>query len=500
MTGPGRSHVVFAASEGVPFSKTGGLADVIGALPRALAELGQKVSVILPRYRETPPAPVTLSNLTLPLAGKFHFADVQSVGTDGKSSAQHHLIDCPEFFDRPGLYGEKGVDYRDNAERFAAFSLACLEFLKRQRRPPSVIHCHDWQTALIPVYLRTLYRGDRFFESTSVVLTIHNLGYQGLFPPEILSRLSLGRELFGLEGMEFFGKVNLLKGGIQFSDIVTTVSPTYGREIQTPEFGAGLEGVLAAKAKRIQGILNGVDYNDWNPAGDPHIAARYSATDLNGKIECKKDLLETFGFSKPDLARPVLGIVSRFAAQKGFDLIAEITKDLMKEKLYLVALGSGEKTYESLFLHLAEAYPEKVGVRVAYDNVLAHKIEAGADMFLMPSQYEPCGLNQIYSMKYGTVPLVRATGGLEDTVAPFDGESGTGFKFKEYSGKALLKAIRTALKVYRDREAWKRLVSNGMEQDFSWTQSAQRYLRIYRSLKRAANARAKKAERAAKLG
>ncbi len=476
------ARIVFVASEGVPFSKTGGLADVVGALPKALAANRHPVTVILPRYQMTEAARVSLRNLTLPLQGGLKYADIQEAGkTNG---VRHLLVDCPEYFDRSGLYQMEGVDYPDNAERFAAFCLASIEAMKRQPRAPDVIHCHDWQTALVPIYLHTLYAGDRFFRNTSVLLTIHNLGYQGIFPPEVLSRISLRPEMFTVDGLEYFGKVNLLKGGILYSDAITTVSRKYSREIQTSEFGFGLEGVLAGRAERIHGILNGVDYDEWCPATDRFIAAHYTPQDLTGKQKCKRDLLESMGFRQQDIKgeRPVLGIVSRFAAQKGFDLIAEVADRLLAEDLYLVALGSGDRTYEKLFLGLARKHPDKVAVKVAYDNALAHKIEAGADMFLMPSRYEPCGLNQIYSMKYGTVPIVRATGGLDDTVEPFDGTAGTGFKFGPYSGDALMRAVGQALKVYRQREVWRRVMTNGMAKDFSWAQSAKQFSEIYQSL------------------
>ena len=476
------ARIVFVASEGVPFSKTGGLADVVGALPKALAANRHPVTVILPRYQMTEAARFSLRNLTLPLQGGLKYADIQEAGkTNG---VRHLLVDCPEYFDRSGLYQMEGVDYPDNAERFAAFCLASIEAMKRQPRAPDVIHCHDWQTALVPIYLRTLYAVDRFFHNTSVLLTIHNLGYQGIFPPEVLSRISLRPEMFTVDGLEYFGKVNLLKGGILYSNAITTVSKKYSREIQTSEFGFGLEGVLAGRRERIYGILNGVDYEEWSPGTDRFIAAHYTPQDLTGKQKCKRDLLESMGFRQQDIQRerPVLGIVSRFASQKGFDLIAEVADRLLTEDLTLVALGSGDRTYEKLFLGLARKHPDKVAVKVAYDNVLAHKIEAGADMFLMPSRYEPCGLNQIYSMKYGTVPIVRATGGLDDTVEPFDGTAGTGFKFGPYSGDALMRAVGQALKVYRQREVWRRVMTNGMAKDFSWDQSAKQFSEIYRSL------------------
>ena len=474
--------VAFVASEGVPFSKTGGLADVVGALPKALAALGHDVQVILPRYRITPPGASVpnAQSLTLPLGIGFKFAAVQDAGR--VHQVQTYLIDCPEYFDREGLYQTKGEDYPDNAYRFAAFSLAALEFLKRGATSPDIIHCHDWQTALVPIYLRNLYRDDGYFAKTSVVFTLHNLGYQGLFPPHVLPQISLHAGLFTIDALEYYGMANLLKGGILFSDFITTVSRKYAEEIQTPEFGYGLEGVLHARARRLQGIVNGVDYEQWDPATDKLIAAHYTPAHLEGKVACKKALLATMGVQNPILDRPVIGIVSRFASQKGFDLIAAVAEQLASLDLYIVALGTGEPPHEALFRTMAAKHPEKFLVKIAYDNTLAHQIEAGSNMFLMPSRYEPCGLNQIYSLKYGAVPIVRATGGLDDTIEAFDGKSGTGFKFVEYSPHALLAAIHTALDTYLDPEVWRDLMQRGMSQDFSWTASAKAYAQIYENL------------------
>lgn len=477
-------RIVFVGSEGVPFSKTGGLADVVGALPKALAASGLQVEVVLPRYGMTKPGRVIpqLASVTVPLSSGFRYASIQDGGES--SGVRTYLVDCPEFFDRSGLYQEKGEDYPDNAMRFAAFSLASLEVMKRSASAPDVIHCHDWQTALVPIYLRNLYHQDTFFENTSVLFTIHNLGYQGLFPPHVLPQISLHAGLFNVEGLEFYGHVNLLKGGIIFSDFINTVSQKYAEEIQTPEFGCGLDGVLRTRADRLQGIMNGVDYDAWNPATDKLIAANFTPENLKGKEACKKALLEKMGARAPALGRPVIGIVSRFAAQKGFDLIAEISGPLMAMDLYVVALGAGEPHFEELFRDLAQKYPEKFLVKVAYDNAVAHQIEAGADLFLMPSRYEPCGLNQFYSMKYGTVPVVRATGGLDDSVENFDGKSGTGFKFSEYSSASLLACLKGALEVYRQPKAWRQLIQNSMRKDFSWAVSAKQYAKIYQTLQR----------------
>ncbi|HKT13602.1 MAG TPA: glycogen synthase GlgA [Terriglobia bacterium] len=474
--------IVFVASESVPYSKTGGLADVVGALPKALASLGYEIEVFLPRYKTTKPGAVVpgAGSITVPLSGGFKFASIQIAGE--ANGVRTYLMECPEYFDRDQLYMAGGKDYPDNAQRFAAFSMAALEFLKRSSTPPAVIHCHDWQSALVPVYLRSLYAKDSFYENTSVLFTIHNIGYQGLFPPEIMAEISVDRSLFRVEGLEYYGKVSLLKGGIVFSDYVSTVSQKYAQEIQTDEFGCGLEGVLRSRASRLVGILNGVDYDDWNPATDKLIPANYNPREMKGKEICKKRLLESMGAQNPDLDRPVLGIVSRFVQQKGFDLIAQVAGELMREELYIAALGTGEPEYEELFRSLSAKYPNKFLVKVGYDNTLAHRIEAGADMFLMPSRYEPCGLNQIYSMKYGTVPVVRATGGLDDTVQPFDGEKGTGFRFRQYSPVALLACLQRAIATFRDREAWLRLQQNCMQEDFSWTQSARKYANLYESL------------------
>jgi starch synthase len=477
-------RIVFIAPEGVPFSKTGGLADVVGALPKALSAAGHQVEVLLPRHRMTKPGrPMPqLKSLTIPLPSGLKFAAIQDGGESG--GVKTYLVDMPEFFDREQLYTVKGQDYPDNHLRFAAFCLASIEFLKRFAEPPDILHCHDWQSALVPIYLRNMYQNDRFFENTPVMFTIHNLGYQGLFSPHILPEIGLHPRLFTMDSLEFYGKVNLLKGGIVFSDFVSTVSRKYSEEIQTAEYGCGLEGVLQSRADRLQGILNGVDYEDWSPRTDKYIAAKFAPEDLKGKDDCKRDLLEKMGAARPVLERPVIGIVSRFTAQKGFDLIAQIGEKLMAMDLYVVALGAGEPEWEGIFKTLAAKYPDKFLVKVAYDNALAHQIEAGSDMFLMPSRYEPCGLNQIYSLKYGTVPVVRATGGLDDTIEPFNGKTGTGFKFTDYSAEALLGAIVEAVATYRQPKVWRQIMLNGMKKDHSWAASAKQYVKVYQSMRK----------------
>ena len=473
-------HIAFVASECVPYSKTGGLADVVGALPRALASLGHQVSVYLPRYRQTKlaDAETVVHSITVPFDDKYRFCSVATAGTS--AGVKFYFVDYPPYFDREALYGTSAADYPDNAERFALFSRAVLEASKILG-VPHVFHCHDWQSALVPVMLRTLYAEDPAFREVGTVFTIHNMGYQGLFPPDILPLLMLPWDLLTMSKMEFFGQVNFLKGALVFSDFVTTVSKKYSQEIQTTEYGFGLEGVLRNRAATVTGILNGVDYDEWSPQTDKFSVAKYLPQDLSGKLKCKQDLLNAFGVTNADPKVPVIGIVSRFAAQKGFDLIAQIMDRLAREEMIMVVLGTGDKPYEDMFVRLNKQFPNKIAIKVAYDNAIAHKIEAGADMFLMPSRYEPCGLNQIYSLKYGTVPIVRATGGLDDTIEPWDARTGkgTGFKFTEYTGEALLATVKQALLAYRDQSSWQTLMRNGMGRDFSWGASAREYGKIY---------------------
>ena len=478
-------HIAFVASECVPFSKTGGLADVVGALPRALASAGHEVSVYIPRYRLTriPEERTVVQSITIPFDDQYRFCSI--VTGAGYPGVRFFFVDYPPFFDREGLYGTASGDFPDNAERFAMFCRAVIEGSKILG-VPDVFHCHDWQAALVPILLKTQYAEDPALQNSGVVFTIHNMGYQGLFPAEILPLLTLPWDLFTITKMEFFGNVNFLKGALAYSDLITTVSRKYAQEIQTSEFGFGLDGVLKERAQSVIGILNGVDYDEWNPETDKFIAAHYSSDDLSGKQICKQDLMAALGIAG-DSSVPIIGIVSRFAAQKGFDLIGQVVDRLALEDVVLAVLGSGDKLYEEMFLRLARRVPGKIAVKIAYDNALAHKIEAGADMFLMPSRYEPSGLSQMYSLKYGTVPIVRATGGLDDTIDPWDARSkkGTGFKFQEYSGEALLRAIHQALQLYRDPGSWQRLMRNGMSKDFSWRVSAREYIRAYERVRQA---------------
>ncbi len=460
------------ASEATPFFKSGGLADVIGALPPELKKLGHRVAVVLPLYRDAVvgSSRCVLERVTLWLGAKsfpirIHLSVVRDI--------PYYLVDGPALYGREGAYvGPKG-EYPDNHIRFASLSRAALVVARRLFRP-QVLHCHDWQASPAPVYLRSTLAGDPTFLGTKCLLTIHNLGYQGVFGKWQLQEMGLEESVFHPGGLEFFGDVNLLKGGILFSDAVNTVSPTYAAEIQTPEYGFGLDGVLRGRTGALSGILNGVDYSEWNPETDRHIAANYSAADLAGKQQCKLDLLRRVGLPEEALGRPLAGIVSRFASQKGFDLVLEAAPRLAAADMSLVALGTGEARYEEMFRSLAAACPRKVAVRIGYDNELAHKIEAGSDLFLMPSRYEPCGLSQIYSLRYGTVPVVRATGGLDDTI-----DESTGFKFREYSAAALLAAVEEALAQWKRPSDWRRLMLNGMQKDFSWKRSAGAYSALY---------------------
>jgi starch synthase len=467
-------RILMVASEATPFAKTGGLADVLGALPAALAERGEQVAVVLPAYRENRyprPAREAYRNLYIPI-GPGYMADIHEVVERG---ATYYFVRCPALYDRDGIYGTSAGDFPDNHLRFAVLSMAALGVARHLFRP-EVLHLHDWQAALAPVYLREHFPGDPTFMGLKTLLTIHNLGYQGLFPPAALAQIALGPGLMNPEQLEFFGQVNFLKGGIAFSDAVSTVSKGYAREIQTPEYGFGLDGFLRRHGP-VTGILNGVDYEEWNPETDRWIAKSYSAADLSGKRACKQGLLAEYGLPQDDPDRPLLAIISRFAAQKGFDILADTASRLLAEDLNLVVLGSGDRLYESMFRALAAAFPRKVGLHVGYDAGLSHRIEAGADMFLMPSRYEPCGLNQIYSLKYGTVPVVRATGGLDDTI-----DEDTGFKFRDYSGDALLDAVRLALRAYGRLDSWVRRMRRGMEKDFSWRASAGEYLALYQRI------------------
>lgn len=457
-------------AEAAPFAKTGGLADVLGALPQALAQLGDEVVVVLPLYdvARLPVAERIWHAAPLVLGPHRYTAAIDQVVSGG---VRYLFVDCPPLFARGEVYGSFG----DNHLRFGVLDLAAIHLARHIFRP-DIFHGHDWPAGLLPVFLRENHRDDPAFFGTKTVLTIHNLGYQGNFPAHTVSDLGLDRRLFQSEGLEFWGQLSFMKAAIVWSDAITTVSPTYAQEIQTPEYGYSMDGLLRPRASKLTGILNGADYTEWSPETDPHLIHRYSSRDLSGKRASKKALLAELGLPV-NLDRLLIGIVSRLVDQKGFDLITGIAKDLTLEDVSLVVLGSGEARFEEMFREFAADYPDTFAAHIGYDDGLAHRIEAGADALLMPSRYEPCGLSQLYSLRYGTVPIVRATGGLEDTV-----DETTGFKFRDYSPSALLAAVRAAIKAWRDQASWQARMRLGMAKDFSWTASAREYQKLYRSL------------------
>jgi starch synthase len=472
-------RILMVASEAVPFAKTGGLADVLGALPRALVRLGHDVDVMIPRYRGVP-AGEPLGALRVPLGPQVHEVTLSHVEADGVRTL---LVGHDAAFDRDYLYGAGGHDYPDNPERFALLARAALEWAAASRDPYDVLHAHDWQAGLAPVLLEREFASHRTLSTLRTVFTIHNLAYQGLADASWLPRLGLGWDLLQIDALEYWGRISFLKGGIVFSGTITTVSPRYAEEIQTPDYGFGFDGILRHRSADLVGILNGIDYDRWDPARDPHLPVPYSASALDAKEASKRALLNEYGLpvDAAAIARPVVGMVSRLVDQKGFDLIAQLADVLPSLDATFVLLGTGERRYEDLWLGLAARHPERIGAKIGFDEGLAHRVEGGADLFLMPSRFEPCGLNQMYSLRYGTVPLVHATGGLFDTVRNYDARTGegTGFTFDEYSAQALLGTLQWALSIYKEKGVWRRLQAAGMRQDFSWDASAKRYERVY---------------------
>ena len=472
------AKILMVASEAHPFAKTGGLADVVGALPVALQAFGDEAAVVMPRYRSIPRQEAVLvrEDVRIWLNGGFYNVNIYLKLNRG---VKFYFIDCHGLLDRDGIYGDRAGDFGDNALRFAVLCLAALEVSRHLFRA-DIFHCHDWQAALLPLYRKFFFPDDPAFAGTKTLFTIHNLGYQGYFPQRQLTEIGLDDRFWNAGALEFHGGGNLLKAGLIWADYLSTVSPNYAREIQTAEFGCGMEGILRARSGQLAGILNGVDYDDWSPETDRFLAAPYSARNLAGKLACKRDLLEYFGFPLDDrhLRRPIIGVVSRFAEQKGLDLVGQIIAPILDEELTLIVLGSGDPKLEDMFNHLNWARPDKFRCWIGHNNPLAHRIEAGADMFLMPSRYEPCGLNQMYSLRYGTLPIVHATGGLDDTV---DGE--TGFKFWGAYAPHLLDAIRHAVKVFwNDPDQWARMVRTAMARDYSWNASASAYSGLYQAL------------------
>lgn len=453
--------VAFVASEAIPYAKTGGLADVAGTLPVHLRDLGIRVLLFLPRYKGI--KGVCADTLYVDMDTQY------KVGVYAEGDVC--FIDYPDFFERNGLYGTEKGDFSDNGERFALFCKAVTQLITKDHY--DVVHCHDWQTGLIPLYLKA--EG----VAAKSVFTIHNLGYQGIFPQTILPMLGLGKKYFNPEGIEFYGDVNYLKAGIVYSDVVTTVSANYSKEIQRPELGFGLDGILRKRKDKLIGIINGIDYNQWNPATDDLIFHKY--THFEGKQKNKAALARACHI---DTKKPLIGMVSRIADQKGFDIIMKVFHDMIHMGYNFILLGFGEEKYHKKLKNYESTYPRSVSINIRFDNKLAHRIYAGSDFFLMPSRYEPCGLGQLISLKYGTVPIVRSTGGLADTVADFDpsAKKGNGFLFREYSGQDLLNALSRGLEIYYQRDMFRALSENCMKFNFSWEASAVKYRQLYESL------------------
>lgn len=464
--------------EAHPFARSGGLAEVAGSLPASLVGQGHEVTVVLPRYRGVAPDARANRRAELGLGPRtFDVGYVEQALPDGVRMV---LVDAPALFDRPGLYGIDGQDYPDNALRFAVLSRAALEFARLEGQRPDVIHAHDWQTGLVPVYQKMHLSGDPVVGGVPVVFTIHNLAFQGVFGREALQPLGLGWEVLDPNALEYWGNISLLKGGVNFSEAITTVSPSYAQEILTPALGFGFDGALRRRAGDLVGIRNGIDTNRWNPETD-EFAPHFSATNLDGKREAKRALLEALGLdaSAAALDRPLIGLISRLTDQKGFDLIEAALEPLMALDAGWVMLGSGEPHYEGQWRDLAASHPDRVGTTIGFDERLAHLLEAGSDMFLMPSRFEPCGLNQLYSFRYGTVPIVRATGGLRDTVIDAAQPGGNGVVFEDVTPNALVEAVRRALALYGDRTRWQALQRAGMTTDPSWDVSVREYVKVY---------------------
>ncbi len=471
-----------------PFAKTGGLGDVVGALSAALSELDHEVICCVPFYRCVKPVATGMSlpqgprlTLKIPMGAETITGEILEARLSEKLRVL--FVRCDEFYDRPELYQAGELAYEDNAARFLFFSKVVAELIGLKEFRPDIVHCHDWQTAFVPV--QTAYRrqtlGPEFGAKT--VFTIHNIAYQGMFPGVEFPLTNLPGEFFTPSGLEFYGQMNLMKGGIVFSDAVTTVSKKYAQEILTPAGGFGLDPVLQTRQTDLTGIVNGADYRTWNPATDPVLKQKYGPTDLSGKKACRADLLKRFGLEARDNA-PVAAVVTRLTELKGVDILVKAVGGLLKLGVTLVMLGKGAEKYELAFLELARKYPKRVGVRIGQSEDWAHLVQGGADVFLMPSKFEPCGLTQMYALKYGTIPVVHATGGLDDTIRQFapDSGEGNGFKFAEYSARALIGAVRQAAALYKRPKTWEKLMRNAMACDFSWQTSAKEYEKLYASL------------------
>ena len=481
-------NILFAASEVVPFAKSGGLADVAGALPKALKDLGHDVRVVMPRYYIVDKEKYNLKplqgELGVPMGSMGEAWAAVYEGVLPNSDVPIYFIDHEGFFGRKGLYDEDGEGYGDNDNRFIFFSKAVMQLAKKLHFRPDVIHVNDWHTAAIPILLNTTYANDPDFENTGTLLSIHNLQHQGKFYKGAMDVLGVGWEHFNMNELEEYDGVNLLKGGIVHADAMNAVSKKYAQEIRTPAFGWGLEGTINNHVDKLYGILNGVDYDEWSPAIDTLIPQTFDADDLEGKAVCKKALQKTFNLPvNPDI--PLIGLVGRLADQKGITLLSAAIWNLMEMDIQIVLLGTGEKWAEHFFSDVASKYPHKFACYIGYKNDLSHQIEAGSDMFLMPSLFEPCGLNQIYSLRYGTLPIVRATGGLDDTIENYDSvtQSGTGFKFHDATPEALTGTVKWAVDVwYNEKEGFEKVRKNAMKQRFDWAEAAQGYADLYRHI------------------
>jgi starch synthase len=480
-------RIAFVASEVFPFAKTGGLADVAGALPKVLAKLGCDIKIFVPKYNSINETKfhfnfVESTNIPIRVAGTIRNTFLHKATLPG-SDVEVNFIDCPYYFSRGLIY----TNDADEDERFILFNKAVIEIIQRLDWSPDIIHCNDWQTGLIPFYIKNNYNRENKLKKTKIVFTIHNIGYQGVFPAGSFYKAEIDAESINNADPKPSDRFSFLKTGLLFSDTINTVSKTYAREIMTSEYGAGMETILKQKKGRLHGILNGIDYSVWNPLTDENIPFHFNIKNIEGKKRNKKYLLEKLNLRYDDTV-PLIGIVSRMVKQKGFDVFAEAVNDLMEMDAQWIVLGNGEDQYEDLFRSLSHSHPDKVANYIGYNNELAHLIEAGADIFLMPSHYEPCGLNQLYSLRYGTVPIVRKTGGLADTVKDWNknkssnGESGTGFSFESYSARALLATVKRAMDVFQNKNVWQKIQGNGMLQDFSWERSGKDYIKLYQSI------------------
>ncbi len=475
--------ILFAASEIAPLAQTGGLAAVMRSLPIALKQNGVETAIVMPKYRHIEAEIEELALISIPVEEKFIKGRIQQT-TLPDSDIPVFLIEQEDFFDRDGLYTEKGRDYPDNLERYTFFCRAVLDLVARGIFKADIVHANDWQAALIPIYIKTLFKDHLLLSKLKTLYTIHNLAYQGLFPLFHYPILGMGLEHFNINELEFYNQINLMKGGIVFSDFINTVSPTYADEIQTIELGYGLDGIIKENNSRLRGIVNCIDYDEWSPESDSFIEANYDVdTVVEGKAKNKEALLKEFGLQLPRIWKPLLGMVSRLTHQKGCDLLIEIVPELIESGAQVVVLGTGDPKLEDQLLALRKKFPESFGVVIDYDTHLSHCIEAGSDIFLMPSRFEPCGLNQMYSLRYGSIPIVHSIGGLADTVTDINqSDGGNGFTFDQETSEAFLETCTRAMKYFEDTAAWKNLMQRAMRIDFSWNRSAQDYINIYKSL------------------